>query len=123
MSPLDSHDVERIADAVAKRDSKPPQQTGEQPAAVITEKSKFGWPVVLAAIAAVAFAVTAAGVAQGADKTATKAEAKTQDHEARIVRLEEQRKSDAELLRKVADALEKNAQTLQAVQVELAKRK
>jgi len=115
MAPLDERDLDKIAERVHRK------ETGEHAAA----KESGVLPKWLVPIL-IGLGITAAGVV--ATSAVTKARAdeaytKTSDLEPRVVRLEEQRKADAELLRKVADALDTNNKTLQAVQVELAKRK
>jgi hypothetical protein len=125
MSPIDSQDAKVIVDEMERRarDSKPPHPTGDQPVVINEKTTRFSWGAVGAIVAIAGFAVTAAGIARGADAKSDKALEKTADHEARIVRLEEQRKADAALMTEVRDALKKNADALQKVEVELAKKK
>lgn len=97
--------------------------TGEQPAAQINERTTTDLKMV-ALIVSVAIGIASIGaLARAAGNDAGTALTKTADLEPRVVRLEEQRKSDAELLRTTADALRKNTEVLQAVQVELARKK
>lgn len=103
----------------------PPAGTRIQsdPASEITEKTRFSWPVVVAIVTLTAGVVTNAALSRAAGQDAGTARIATEEHEKRLTILEEQRKADARLLEKVSTALDENTRTLQAVQIELARKR
>lgn len=124
MTPITDADAERIASKLQRHDS------GERPAADVTEKSRFGWPVVLAAISAVAFAVTGVLTARAAQDDAGTAlsENKTQGAEIKALQIQDAKNSaDHEYLKKSVDEVKAGqAQTnakLDAVLDELRRKK
>ena len=114
MSPLDSQDIDRIAEAV-KRDSKPPTKTGEQEA-MLTEKTRTDLKTV-AMVVSVALGIAGIGAvarAAGEDAGTALAENKTQDKAIQALQVSDaENRADHKAMRELLDRIDKKMDRLE----------